>query len=573
MMKERTQQCGADRRWAAAAIIPGLLTGLLTGLPAGLLAVLLAGLPTISSVSAQTAGGSEGAGGALLLRDDARVRYALLLQLTGDAPQDLLDGPYPEPGTLGQALARSRLSDWSRTAAGDLTGEKPGFGLVPPRFRLIWNSTFAQSSNDGVLRSGRGPAVVFATGLTIRQGILSARIAPELYYERNSDFPIVAVTRDGYSPFSDPWYDGRIDLPQRPGDEPLAGLAPGQSFMAIEPFGVRLEYGTRSRWWGPARINPLIMSTNAPGFPHLSIGSARALHWGGAWSGEMIWGRLRESEWFDTDPANDERFLSGLMLRWRSDRLPGLTLGATRVYYRYVPEGGLHLSDYLTFFETLFKEKRATPGNPSGDDEADQLLSLFGRWVFPRSGFELYVEWGRNDHNWDLRDFIMEPDHTRALTLGAVKAFSAPGADYYLGGEMTQTGRSMTVMARTSPTWYRHHLVRQGYTHRGQVIGAGIGPGSESQFLELVRVDSRSLVACSVQRIRWFNDAYFEDIAPAAVHNAHDVSMILSLDGSLRLAAFLISPAIRYTWRLNRNFVMRRDAHNLQFALDLQVFF
>lgn len=45
--------------------------------------------------------------------------------------------------------------------------------------------------------------------------------------------------------------------------------------------------------------------------------------------------------------------------------------------------------------------------------------------------------------------------------------------------------KSATKEIRTGGIWYTHSQVLDGYTNRGQVLGAGIGPGSNLQSLDI----------------------------------------------------------------------------------------
>ena len=49
-----------------------------------------------------------------------------------------------------------------------------------------------------------------------------------------------------------------------------------------------------------------------------------------------------------------------------------------------------------------FTTPRNLPGN--------EMASLFGRWVLPEAGAEIYGEWSRDDRFANLQDLIMEPD-------------------------------------------------------------------------------------------------------------------------------------------------------------------
>lgn len=504
---------------------------------------------------------------------DIRITYLRLLQLTGDATispltiQPVVSEIAREVYTNGRWAGR-----FLPTTVGKELG-KLRWGLLPLNFVSVFNSDFPEGQNDGVLWAGRGLSSRLDFGLYGSVGPVTLQVAPSLYFSQNRDFPTVPVEEEGFSSLIYPWYPGKIDMPQRFGDKAISGYDWGQSYFAFKYAGLRLSYGTQNQWWGPARYNPIIMSSNGPGLPHLSLGNVSPLRFIGQWQAEMIWGKLLESEWFDSNPDNDKRFLTGLVFTWQPRFIPNLAVGASRVFYKYYPSDGLGFKDYFIFFESIFKKSKATPDNPGGEDEADQMVSVFGRWVFPDSGLEVYAEWARNDHNWDLRDFLQEPDHSRAYTVGMQKAFLGYRADYYLGVEITQIGKSMTVMARATPTYYQHHKVLQGYTNKGQVIGAGIGPGSECQRIELTRMAESGLARLSFSRIRWDNDAYFSQIAPLQTYHAHDVSYICSAEVAVFIREITLIPEISYTWRLNRNFIVDQDSHNLRLNLSAAIFF
>ncbi len=535
---------------------------------AGVLLLVLAGLPAGRGVSAQPGLIAE----PFPAPHDPLVTCLRYLQLTGRAPLEPL---MILPFTAREGTRVAGLGPWSRHLMGARAVRMTGpvrWGLMPLRLTTVINSDLPEGGNDGVLWAGRELSGRLELGIHAEMAPVAIQLAPAIHFSRNRDFETVPMDREGYSAYLYPWHPERIDLPQRFGDEPLGGIDWGQSAVAVTVAGIRARYGTLNLWWGPARFNPLIMSDNAAGFPHLSLGSAEPFRLlGSRWEVQALWGTLHESDFFDDDPDNDRRFVSALVGDVQPAFLPGLTLGGARLFYEYYPEGGLRFADCVRFLETIWKWNRITPDNPAGDDERDQLLSLFGRWVFPASGFEIYAEWGRNDHSADLRDFVRQPDHSRAWTLGFQKALGGGRAEYLLGAEITQLGRNMTAQVRASPTWYTHHKVIQGYTHRGQVIGAMIGPGSESQRVELTRYTDRGSTRLACTRVRWDNDYYFEAMAPTT-WNANDVSNTLSLEQTVFLGSFLLSAEAAWTWRLNRNFVLGRDAHNVRLQLALSRF-
>jgi len=500
---------------------------------------------------------------------DPRIEYLRYLQLTGRAPlEPLMILPLASRAAT-RVEGRGPWGAFFGTTRGTRTFGPIQIGLTPVRLRAVFNSDFPDAGNDGALWAGRGISSSLEAGLFATLSPVSVQFAPVVHFSQNRDFDTVPMDEAGYSEFIYPWHPKRIDLPQRFGTDQVRGIDWGQSAVAMTVAGIRARYGTMNLHWGPARYNPIIMSENAPGFPHFSLGSAEPFRLlGSRWEVSALWGTLRESDFFDDDPDNDRRYLSAFVGDVQPAFLPGLTLGGARVFYQYFPEDGLRPADYLRFLETLWKWSRRTSDNPSGEDDRDQLLSLFGRWVFPESGFEVYAEWARNDHSADLRDFIRQPDHSRAWTIGFQKALGGARAEYLLGAELTQLGRNMTAQVRPTPVYYTHHKVIHGYTHLGQMIGAMIGPGSESQRFELTRFTAQGATRLAFTRVRWDNDYYFEAMAPTT-WNANDISNTLSLEQAVFLGSFLLSAEVAWIWRLNRNFILGRDAHNLRLQLSL----
>src|SRR5437868_8635252 len=174
------------------------------------------------------------------------------------------------------------------------------------------------------------------------------------------------------------------------------------------------------------------------------------------------------------------------------------------------PAGGVGLGDLILVFQGLTKRSQATDSNPTGDDKRDQFLTLFARYAPPGSGFEAYIEWGRNDHSWDLRDLLLEPEHSSASTIGFQKALRLRNTRILrFAGEWTNLQRSITQLVRATPYWYSHHIIRDGWTQRGQALGAPIGPGSNGQAFWTDLFTRWGKAGFLVQRVARDNDALY----------------------------------------------------------------
>jgi len=107
----------------------------------------------------------------------------------------------------------------------------------------------------------------------------------------------------------------------------------------------------------------------------------------------------------------------------------------------------------------------------------NELASAFFRWALPRSGVEVYGEYGREDHSYDYRDFAQEPDHQRSYGLGIRKVLQR--SDTSLSGFRAELiNFQEPALARTGRgegSIYIHGSIRQGQTNRGQLLGAPVG--------------------------------------------------------------------------------------------------
>lgn len=428
--------------------------------------------------------------------------------------------------------------------------------------RTFFNSGYPDTRNDGALWAGRGVSADLAAGVELRWGILSAAAAPVVLYQQNRAFQVDSVGDPAFSPFRNPWYFATsIDLPQRFGDGSSAALDPGQSYVRLQARGLAAGASTESLWWGPGVRNALLMSNTAPGFPHAYLGTARPLNvWIGRLEAQVLWGHLRESAYFDTIAANDRNLFTGIAGTFEPRGLPGLYLGMARVYVHGLPPGGLPLRQYFVpLLEPFFKHRLATPDNPTGTRPDNQLVSLFARWVLPESGFEAYGEWAREDHSRDLQDLLQEPDHSQGFTLGFQKVTPAGQRWFRLRGELTNLHKHTLSKGRRAPvSYYTHGDILQGYTHRGQLLGAGIGPGADSQYLGADLFTARGRIGVYAERIRRNEGVYYRRVP--LLRDDHDVEVAGGLRHALLLSAVELEWGAAYAFRWNRDFL--RDEGN-----------
>jgi hypothetical protein len=478
---------------------------------------------------------------------DDRARIA---QLLSGAPTDgfLIRSPF------GQLTREAREFDWA---------------LIAPELDLTWNSDLPFSLNDGALRGGRGTNARLLAGAWLQYRWLSLLLAPELRYEQHREFEIPDFGAQARNGAYAPWYFGprSADLPLRFGDESITRIDPGQSTLAVRVGPGYFGASTENQWWGPGIRNAIVMSNHAPGIPHLFLRTAAPLRSRiGTLEGKWMIGRLRESEQFDTLSANDVRALSGIVLTFRPAFDPDLTVGLARTVQASVDGAGEvpgRFADVLTRWNSGSAADSLQAGRG-----ADQLLSLFGRWVFPEDGLEVYAELARQELPASSAEVLDTPGHSQGYTLGFQGARPIRGEDA-LRLQLELTYLEQTPRGRPVHSFYTSAAVPQGYTHGGQVIGASIGPGGSSQWIAADYLSPRWRAGIFGGRIRWDNDAFYT--TPRATERAwaflaHDVSVFGGFRGSLALSSLRIDAELITGTRYN--FLFQNRATSFETADD-----
>jgi hypothetical protein len=461
----------------------------------------------------------------------------------------------PQPGgTRGFTVIGSPADDRARLDG--LTGRAgPGFSLlrsattnlrslpgagvrldpVGPELRVRWNSDLPSALNEGGLWAARGVSTAVQGGFRLEAGPLLLVAAPRVSYVRNEDFEYLSAADPARSALLPPWRTSRFsaDLPLRPGIDPVVILDPGQSTLAVRFGAVQAGLSTESQWWGPAMRNAIVLSNHAPGFPHGFVRTARPVSSPlGTVEARILAGTLTESPYFDFDDGNDRRAIGAVAATIRPSAEPNLTLGVARAIVSPRGTTQMVLSSFPRVLlarpapDTLLEPQRRP---------AIQVLSLFGRWIFPADGLEVYGEWARHELPGSLRAFLVAPHHTQGYTIGAQWATGAAGAagGMRLQAELTNLEQSATYRSAPRPSFYTSLAIPQGYTHRGRTLGAAIGPGASSQWLAADWIGAGSAVGAFANRIRWDNDAYYESPMGWTYH-AHDVSVVLGVRGHRR---------------------------------------
>lgn len=421
---------------------------------------------------------------------------------------------------------------------GKLNWSKGTFQLLPLQIQDQYNSILPYDWNDGSMIPSKGGQTQVSFGAYFKQGPLSIQLNPEYVYAKNLEFE--GFPSEQYDIVWAKYYQNYFDvtdITERYGDKGYSKLFWGQSSVRLTFNPISIGISNENLWWGPGRRSSLLMSNNAPGFKHITVNTSKPVETAlGSFEGQLIAGQLKNSDILPPQinrvyngqslyiPKRDEdRFISGFVLSYHPKGISGLFIGASQLSQSYQDDAGKQPSD---FFPLLlpFQSKEAALNR-------DRYSSLFFRWVLKESKAEVYGEYGHHGKH-SLSEFLREPDKSAAFLLGFRKITPLKKeANEYLMLSFELTELEQTTVPEKGG-WYTSDVIRQGYTNMGQVLGAGIGPGSNLQSLDISWFKGLKRIGLQFERYLHNNDFYYQMYNDPPDFRKHyvDVSAALSAD-------------------------------------------
>ena len=361
----------------------------------------------------------------------------------------------------------------------------------------------------GKFLQAKGYQQLVSAGIYGGIGPLSIQLQPEFVFAQNINYDFGSSKARG------------IEYVEMFGQEPYSKLLAGQSSIRLNYGAFSLGASTENIWWGPGQYNSLLFSNNAFGFQHLTLNTRKpAKTFLGSFEGQLILGKLENFEPFLRNGAEDWRYVNGITFSYQPKWLPGLYLGASRVFQQFSSFNNQTWAYYFPVFEPFQKVRLIDPNLPFFDSSEydnrlqSQQLTGFARVVIPKAKAELYFEYGRRDHAVDWREFLLNPEHARAYLFGFTKLMSlTKNTLFQLKGEVLQQQESINILTRYGAlggaSWSSHGIA-QGFTHRGQMLGPGVGPSSNVQTLETSFVNGIKKLGIRWERINRHQDLFIK---------------------------------------------------------------
>ena len=451
--------------------------------------------------------------------------------------------------------------------------------ILPATLLSSFNTYAPFGWNDGAMIPAAGLQTFATAGVFLKYKALSLQLKPELVMAENRDFDTFAQKGAFRAPMLVLWNSS--DIPERMGTSSFTRFHLGQSALRLSSKLVSVGISSENLWWGPGYRNSLLMSNNAPGFLHGTFNSVKPLKtFAGSFEFQLIGGRL-DGSGVQPNPLDyivgntsylepkldDWRYISALTVNYQPRFAPGLFLGVSRSFYLYASEMGSGLTDIFPFFIPLEKKR-----SPLEDGKRrDQLASISARWVFPASQVEVYGEVGWNDYSTSFWDWFISNEHSRATMFGFRKVFlRSPGKYVRLVLENTSLTMTADRIVRNNGPFYRHDFVRHGYTHQGQVIGAGIGPGSNLQTFDLAWVNPKTVAGFSIERFAHNMDYFYDAFT---TYDSKWIDLMFGGYYTRRIGAYSLSSKLNFAWIRNYEWELDKNKLNVQWQLSATRYF
>ena len=451
----------------------------------------------------------------------------------------------------------------------------------------------------------RGYQHIVSPGFYLKLGPLSIKLKPEHHYSENKNFdgfweghyPVIWANRYRL------W--NHIDMPERFGEIRHNRLLIGQSSISINFKKLRIGVSNENLWWGPSFRNSIMMSNHAEGFKHITFNTTEPIKtFLGNFEWQIITGRLESSGFTppNTDfeyagtkiyvpkinqlgKTGDWRYLQGFIFSYSPKWIDGLSLGLIRwaqMYSALIEGKYFWMIGNPTYFPAFANFFRGNDKYQNYEEQTNQAAGIFMNWHWDDAKARIYTEFYHNDSKQNFRDFLLDSDHSRAVTVGISKIFEINNNNFLFNWEWTQMEQTAGRMLRNAGSWYSHNYVYDGYTNKGEVIGSSIGPGSNSQYFSLNKINENSKLGVAIEIVDNDNDFYYEAFDSANDYRRYwkDINFHLNYNKKFKnfqlSSNFIFIRSLNYQWELDDfaepYYHHGRDVNNLHLSLKFTYF-
>lgn len=278
----------------------------------------------------------------------------------------------------------------------------------------------------------------------------------------------------------------------------------------------QLDIGYRDHWWSPMSDSSMLISTQAPTMPSITLSNYRLLTQFG-FGYEVFLAQMSRQEnisYFDATTSGSPK-LTGIHLSL--EPAVGYSLGVNRlIQYGGGARGGQGVSGFL---DALLKNSNQPDVTNQSEEFGNSVASITSSTVFPAAiPFAINFEYAGEDNAYK-----------GPYRLGDTAVS--------IGLEFPKLGRSFDATVEVSEWqngWYIHHLYPDGLTNKDRVIGHWFGDqrqfgdalGGNSQMMRLGwRASSNDYWQVILRRLR--NDSRWVPfgITPVSYETMHEAQL------------------------------------------------
>ena len=515
------------------------------------------------------------------LNEENLINRIRLNQLKGELDTNYSFNIRPiEIGNFGLNFSEEEKETFFFPKLASFFSDKAEIRLLPINTTLEFNSHHPYNRNNGSMIPNRGYQHRISFGFFSKIGPLTIQINPEHLYSENKNYdgfweghyPIIWAKRYNL------W--NHIDIPERFGENSHNQFLIGQSSVKLNLKGFSLGISNEHLWWGPSLRNSIMMSNHARGFKHITLNTTRPQKTPiGFFEFQLVSGRLEASGFTPPNPdyvyagsklyvpkinqipeVDDWRYFQGLVISYTPKWFENISLGLIRWVQMYSAqvEGRYYWMvgkpSYFPIFNNLFRKNDLYENYEA---QTDQAGGVFFKWRWPNSNAEIYSEFHLNDTRQNLRDLLLDSDHSRAVTIGIRKLFDFKNSNLLFEWEWTQLEQTKGRVLRNAGSWYEHLWIYHGYTNYGEVIGAGIGPGSNSNYFSLKKLNDNERYGIAFEIIDQDNDFYYDAFDSSNDYRRYwkDFNFHFNFEKDLKRflisGNFIYSRSLNYQWELD----------------------
>jgi len=414
------------------------------------------------------------------------------------------------------------------------------FRPLPATFSIKYNSDHPYGWNEGGFLSTRGIQNKLSAGFFATAGPLSFQFRPELLESQNNSY----VTNEFYG--------------TSPNSRTYNKTYLGQSSLRLNAFGFSAGISSENLYWGPGQFSALLMSNNAPGFLHYTFNTSKPLVTPiGSFETQVVLGRLSqdtsmpfENNYLQKQPYfHFDRIYSGLNISYQPKWVPNFFIGINRSFqYREIDmnkEGSSFTQKYLPVFDKIFKSSMG--GTQEDSIPRDQEISIFTRWLFPKTHSEFYFEYGWNDHSYNFRDFWIDPEHSAAYLVGFKHLMPVKNNKWVeISSEITQMAQTPDMLTRNAGNWYIYET--GGYTNDNKILGAGSGFGNNVQTIQARLLNGFDIIGLKLQRIQQDPVAHYANWSLETIGQRPFkwTDIAIGINGQKKFSNLIISGEVQY---------------------------